>query len=252
MSIKDILKNKKQVFGTWCIIPSPEIVNVLCKSGLDFVLVDFEHSPVNFETAQKMVISAHAENKYAISRVGKLEEVEILRSLDIGSDGIIIPHVESLADVNKCLEYIKYFPKGNRGYSPYTRAGGYCVQEGYTQRANENVLFGIIIESKKGLENIDEILSNQDLDLVYLGAYDISISLGLAGQINHPKVLEVLDECIEKIVKSGKIAGAMYHKDTDYYRLTNQGVSFLVYKVDSLIINEGLEKVREKNNGRNI
>lgn len=245
MPFKDVIKNKKQMIGTWCIIPSPEVVNVLCKSGLDFVLVDFEHSPVNFETAQKMVMAAHAEQKYAISRVGKLEEVEILRSLDIGSDGIIVPHIESLNDVNQCLEYIKYFPEGNRGYSPYTRAGGYCVNADYTKNANKNILFGIIIESKKGIDNLDEILSSPDLDLVYLGAYDISISLGLAGQINHPKVVKVLNQCIDKIIKAEKIAGAMYHAKKDYERLTKQGVNFLVYKVDSLIINEGLEEVRK-------
>lgn len=249
MSFKSIIKNKTEMIGTWCIIPSAEVVNVLCKSGLDFVLVDFEHSPVGFETAQRMVLSAHSENKYAISRVGKLEEVEILRSLDIGSDGIIIPHIESLEDVNQCLQYIKYYPEGNRGYSPYTCAGGYCVKPDYTKNANNDILFGIIIESKKGIDNLDEILSSPDLDLVYLGAYDISISLGLAGQINHPTVVEVLNKCTEKINKAGKIAGAMYHGTEDYNRLTKQGVNFLVYKVDSLIINEGLEQVRKVKEG---
>lgn len=250
MSIKERLKNKKQMFGTWCIIPSMEVVNVLCKSGLDFVLVDFEHSPVDFTTAQKMVMAAHAENKFAISRVGKLEEVEILRSLDIASDGIIVPHIESLNDVNQCLEYIKYYPQGNRGYSPYTRAGGYCVQPDYTQNANKDILFGIIIENKKGIDNLDEVLTSPDLDLVYLGAYDISISLGLAGQINHPKVVEVLDKCIEKIKAAGKIVGALYHTQENYEKFTKQGVNFLVYKVDSLIINEGLEQVRTVKGGK--
>ncbi len=244
MSIKEKLKNKEQMFGTWCIIPSIEVVNVLCKSGLDFVLVDFEHSPVGFETAQKMVMAAHAEGKYAISRVGKLEEVEILRSLDIASDGIIIPHIESKEDIDKCLEYIKYYPEGSRGYSPYTRAGGYCVCKNYTLNANKNILFGIIIESKKGIDNLDEILSNPKLDLVYLGAYDISISLGYPGQINHPCVVEVLDKCIEKIKKAGKIIGAMYHSKDDYEKFNKQGVDFLVYKVDTLIINEGLSEIR--------
>ena len=245
MSFKDKIKDKTQMIGTWCIIPSPEVVNVLCKSGLDFVLIDFEHSPVSFETAQNMIISAHAEQKHAISRVGKLDEIEILRSLDIGSDGIIIPHIESINDVNKCLEYIKYNPEGNRGYSPYTRAGGYCVQNNYTVNANKNILFGIIIESKKGIDNLDEILTSPDLDLIYLGAYDISIALDLAGQINHPKVVEVLNYCIEKVVRAGKIAGAMYHANEDYERLKKQGVNFLVYKVDSLIINEGLKQIRK-------
>ena len=243
-TLKEKLYNNEQQFGTWCILPCPEVVSVLSMSGLDYVLIDFEHSPVSFETAQKMVMAAHAENKYAVSRVGKLEEVEILRSLDINSDGIIIPHIESLNDINTALSYIKYHPKGNRGYSPYTFAGGYCVQKNYTADANKNVLFGIIIESKKGIDNIDEILSSPDLDLVYLGAYDISISLGLAGQINHPEVVKVLDYCTEKIKQAGKIVGAMYHTKENYERFTNQGVDFLVYKVDSLMINESLEHIR--------
>lgn len=244
-TLKEKLYNKQAQFGTWCILPNPELVSVLTSSGLDYVLVDFEHSPVSVESAQKMVMAAHAQQKYAVSRVGKLEEVEILRALDINSDGIIVPHIESLDDVNKVVSFVKYYPEGNRGYSPYTYAGGYCVQKDYTKNANGNILLGIIIESQKGVDNLDEILSSPDLDLVYLGAYDISISLGLAGQISHPKVVEVLNYCIEKIVKAGKIAGAMYHTQAEYEQFKKQGVNFLVYKVDSLIINEGLAPVRD-------
>ncbi len=245
ITLKQKLYENQQQFGTWCILPNPEVVSVLTGSGLDYVLIDFEHSPVSFETAQKMVMASHAQNKYAVSRVGKLEEVEILRALDIKSDGIIVPHIESLEDVKKVVSYVKYYPDGNRGYSPYTYAGGYNVHKDYTKNANDNILLGIIIESQKGVDNLDEILSSPDLDLVYLGAYDISISLGLAGQITHPKVVEVLDYCIEKIIKAGKIAGAMYHSQADYEQFKKQGVNFLVYKVDSLIINEGLAPVRD-------
>lgn len=245
MGLKEKLYNKQKLTGTWCVLPSPEVVNVLCKSGLDFVLVDFEHSPVGYETAQKMIMSAHAENKFAITRVARLDEIEILKSLDIASDGIIIPHIETLEDVEKANSFIKYYPQGSRGYSPYTRAGGYCVKEDYIENANSNILFGIIIENQKGIDNLDKILSNKDLDLIYLGAYDISISMGLAGQINHPNVIKVLDNCIEKITGAGKIAGCMYHKNEDFNRLINQGVNFLVYKVDTMIINDGLKQVRE-------
>lgn len=244
-NLRDLLY-KRQMFGTWCILPCPEVVSVLTKSGLDFVLIDFEHSPVSFETAQKMVMAAHAENKFAISRVGKLEEVEILRCLDINSDGIIVPHIESLEDINTALSYIKYYPDGNRGYSPYTYAGGFSVQKNYTFNANKNILFGIIIESKKGIDNLDKILSTPSLDLVYLGAYDISISLGLPGQINHPDVSRILSECTEKIKKAGKIVGALYQTQKDFDSFSKQGVNFLVYKVDSLMIYDELATVRKQ------
>lgn len=245
-TLKELLYENKQMFGSWCILPCPEVVSVMAKSGLDFVLVDFEHSPVTYETAQKMVMASHAEGKYAVSRVGKLDEVEILRSLDINSDGIIIPHIESLDDIKTALSFVKYYPDGNRGYSPYTFAGGYSIQKDYTKNANKNILFGIIIESKKGIDNLDEILSCKALDLVYLGAYDISISLGLPGQINHPKVIEILMNCTEKIKKAGKIVGAMYHTRDDFDSFSKQGINFLVYKVDSLMLHESLALVRKQ------
>lgn len=245
MSLKTDLKQNKQVFGTWCIIPSPEVVNVLCKSGLDYVLIDFEHSPVDFITAQKMVMAAHAEGKEAIVRVGKLDEVEILRSLDIGPDGIMVPHIETAEDMAKVVSYVKYPPEGQRGYSPYTRAGGYSVQKDYTKNENERLLVSIIIESKKGVENLDEILKNPSLDMIYLGAYDISISMGHPGEIGHPDVLGIIENCVEKAKKAGKTAGALYHTKKDLEYFTKIGVDFLVYKVDSLIINEGLREIRE-------
>ncbi len=245
MNIKKDLYARKSLFGTWCILPSPEMVGVLTRSGLDFILIDMEHSPVDFITAQRMAISAKSEGKYAIVRVGKLEETEILRSLDIGTDGIIIPHIETLEEVDKAVSFIKYFPEGNRGYSPYTRAGGYCVRDDYTKTENSRLLLGVIIESRKGIENLDEILNSKDVDLVYLGAYDISISLGFPGQITHPEVMRILDNCIQKIVKSGKIAGAMYHTSEDAKKFEEQGVKFLVYKVDTLIVQEGLDNVRK-------
>lgn len=254
MSLKTDLKKNKQLFGTWCIIPSPEIVNVLCKSGLDFVLIDFEHGPVDFVTAQKMIMAAHAEGKEAVVRVGKLEEVEILRSLDIAPDGIMVPHIETKEDMEKVVSFVKYPPEGQRGYSPYTRAGGYCVQKDYTKTENDRLLVSIIIESKKGVDNLDDILKNPSLDMIYLGAYDISLSLGHQGEINHPDVIRVIEKCVEKAKRAGKASGALYQTKENLEYFSKIGVNFLVYKVDTMIINEGLKEVREvreqKNNER--
>ena len=125
MTIKDKLKLGKDVYGVWCVIPSPEVINIISKSGLDFVIVDMEHGPMDYTIAQQMVISAHSENCNAIIRTPRNDESNILKSLDIGSDGIIIPHVNSIEDVEKCISYSKYPPIGNRGYTPYTRSGVY-------------------------------------------------------------------------------------------------------------------------------
>lgn len=246
--LKTKLKNNSEVIGTWCILPCPEVVNVLCKSGLDFVLIDFEHSPVDFVTAQKMIMAAHAEGKEAVIRAGKLDELEILRCLDISPDGIMIPHIESAEDTAQAVSYIKYPPEGLRGYSPYTRAGGYCVKPDYTKIENERLLISVIIESKHGIDNLDDILKNESLDMVYLGAYDISVALGYPGQINHPEVIEILEMCVKKVKAAGKAIGALYHTYEDYAFLKKIGVRFLVYKVDTAIINDGLSEVRKVKN----
>ena len=96
MNIKDKLKLGKDVYGVWCVIPSPEVINIISKSGLDFVIVDMEHGTVDYTTAQQMVISAQSEKCDAIVRTPRNDESNILKSLDIGSDGVIIPHVNSL------------------------------------------------------------------------------------------------------------------------------------------------------------
>lgn len=246
--LKTKLKNNTEVIGTWCILPCPEVVNVLCKSGLDFVLIDFEHSPVDFVTAQKMIMAAHAEGKEAVIRTGKLDELEILRSLDISPDGIMIPHIESAEDTAQAVSYIKYPPEGVRGYSPYTRAGGYCVKPDYTKIENERLLISVIIESKNGIDNLDDLLKNESLDMVYLGAYDISVALGHPGQINHLEVIQILEMCTKKVKAAGKAVGALYHTKEDYEFLKKIGIRFLVYKVDTAIINDGLAEVRKVKN----
>ena len=112
---------KDEIFGTWCVIPSPEVTNIICKAGFDFVIIDMEHGSMDYTLAQRMVTSAQAEGSKAIIRTPRNDESNILRALDIGSDGIIVPHIKSVEDVNRCISYSKYPPIGNRGYTPYTK-----------------------------------------------------------------------------------------------------------------------------------
>ena len=125
MNIKDRIRNGNVVYGTWCLLPSPEVINVLAKAGLDFVLIDMEHGPMDYALAQKMIMAAESEGCEAIIRVAKNDESDVLRALDIGASGVIVPHIESVSDRERAISYMKYPPLGIRGFSPYTRAGGF-------------------------------------------------------------------------------------------------------------------------------
>ena len=242
MTIKDKLKLGKDVYGVWCVIPSPEVINIISKSGLDFVIVDMEHGPMDYTTAQQMVISAHSENCDAIIRTPRNDESNILKSLDIGSDGVIIPHVNSIEDVEKCISYSKYPPIGNRGYTPYTRSGGYSVNDDYKEDTNKNSFVGVIIESKEGIDNIESIVGNENIDMVYIGTYDISADLGCS--VIDKKVLDELERCSKIVRDAGKSVGCLFHSKEELNFFKSIGINLLVYSVDSSILYNEFSQIK--------
>lgn len=240
MSIKEKLINGKYVIGTWCILPSPAVVNVLAKAGLDFIIVDLEHGPIDPNTAAQMVMTAEAEGCDAIIRVSSNNESHILSALDTGACGVIVPHIETTEDRKQAISNIKYPPVGKRGFSPYTRAGGYTFKQGFTKLENDRILSGIIIESAESVKNIDEIIDDTELDLVYIGAYDISVSLGIPGQVQDPRITSILADLAKKIKKAGKAAGAIFHDIKEAEKLKSFGIQLLCFKVDSNILFENI------------
>ena len=242
MNIKDKLKLGKDVYGVWCIIQSPEVINIISKSGLDFVIVDMEHGTMDYTIAQQMVVSAQSEKCDAIIRTPRNDESDILKSLDIGSDGIIIPHVDTADDVEKCISYSKYPPTGNRGYTPYTRSGGYHVEIGYREEENKKSFVGIILESVEGLNNIESIVSNEYIDMVYIGTYDISANLECS--VNDKKVLDELERCSKIVRDAGKSVGCLFHSKEELNFFKSIGINLLVYSVDSSILYNAFSQIK--------
>jgi 4-hydroxy-2-oxoheptanedioate aldolase len=234
-TLKERLQAGETVIGPWCEIPSPSLTNVIAAAGMDFVILDMEHGSINYETLENMIRAAESENCCPLVRVGRNDELHILKALDMGAHGIISPHVETKKDCEKVVAYTKYYPLGIRGFSSFTRAGGYSLidVDGHAVRENENMLTGIIIENKEGLDNIDEIILTEYLDLVYIGAYDLSQSLGLPGQVDHPEIQAAMRDCIRKITDKGIAAGGYAAKNiTDIQSMVDMGMQFITYVPD--------------------
>ncbi len=250
MNLKKRLQNGSCVYGTWCVLPSPEVINVLAKAGLDFVLIDMEHGPMDYALAQRMVMAAEADNCEAIIRVSHNEEAGVLRALDTGASGIIVPHVESPGDRKKAISFMKYPPVGVRGFSPYARAGGYASTSGHTARENSRIVSGIIIEGQAGFAALPAVIDDPELDLVYIGTYDLSSALGIPGEVKNRKVLDVLEKAVKTVRDRGKAAGCLFHDIDELKYFHDIGVQFLAYKVDSSVLYDGfsfLKGIREKN-----
>ena len=152
--IKQKLKNNQPIIGTWCNIPSFITADIISSAGVDFIIIDREHGPINFETIQEMSIAAVSRGVSPIVRPSGVIENEILKSLDIGAHAIQVPNISNTNQIKDLIKYSFYHPKGERGFSPFTRSSNYTIKNSkkIMKHSNENILIGINIEGEEGIK----------------------------------------------------------------------------------------------------
>ncbi|MDF1795413.1 MAG: aldolase/citrate lyase family protein [Coxiellaceae bacterium] len=246
--LKKKLSSGHQVFGSWSMLASPAVMNVMGQSGLDFVIIDMEHGPMNFETAENQIYATESADSTPVVRLGDVDELSILRSLEIGAQALLVSHVDTAEAARRVVNAARYAPEGDRGLSPFTRRHGFS-DENLPEKlalANQEMFVGVLVEGENGVNNLDEILEVDGLDMVYLGIYDISMAAGIPGELYHPKVLHTLASCAEKITKKGLIAGSVA-RDPKYIKVLNDaGFRFISYRCDSAMLLESFKSVNQQ------
>ena len=241
---KNILKDKinkgQTMYGPFCKIQDPAIVEIAALSGFDFVIIDMEHGPYSIESAQNMIRAAEARGITPVVRVTENSETLILRTLDIGAKCIQIPQICTKADAEKVVKATKFYPKGERGMCRYVRAAEYTNIEGSDQfgKANDSVISIIHIEGMEGIENLSEILLVDGIDIIFLGPYDLSQSCGVPGQVNHEKVVKAMKDAVKRAKKHGKAVGTFTETPEKAKMWKDIGVQYISYAVDvGLVMN---------------
>ena len=238
------MKDGKTVFGTWCMLPSSFVVDVIARTDVDFVILDMEHGTLSLETAEEMVRAAQLQECQPIIRVGDDQENTILHALETGCEAIMVPHVSTAENAQRIVDAARYSPKGKRGLSPYTRCHGYThdnLQDSLKRHADDT-LVGILVEGQEGILNLPDIAKVEGIDLIYLGMYDISQSVGLAGQLEHPKVLNQLEYCLKTILADKKYAGTFARDIEACRRFRDMGFHFVAYVADSYALIDFFKK----------
>ncbi len=235
--IKDKLMAGKKVLGSWCSIPSTGLVEIIAHSGLDFIVLDAEHGPLGMETAQDMARVAEGCGLVPLVRVPTNEDHVILRALDIGAHGVHIPHVATSGDAQRAVKYSKYHPLGERGYSPFTRAGSYGLRAPtHAEEANKNTMVVVHIEGVEGIRNLKDIVKVKGLDVVFIGPYDLSQSLGKPGQTKDEEVVRLVRSSAKLIQDAGLVYGS-FAGDKEYFDiLCESGARYLTYMLDTTIV----------------
>ena len=244
--LKEKLKRGDIALGTWAVIPSAITAEIMSSAGLDFIIIDSEHGPISFETAQEMAIACESQGVSPVMRIGGVNEADILKAMDIGVHCIQIPNIKSKEEVLELIKFSKYPPIGERGFSPFTRAGNYSIENSFilTDRANKNTLIAINIEGKEAIEEIDEILEIEYLDIIFIGLFDLSKALGVSGDVHNKKVMDQFIKLIEKINLKGKVSGSIATNESDIENYIKIGLRYIAYLVDCDVLRASYKRIK--------
>lgn len=209
--------------GTFCLGPGitfsdPAVTEAICDS-VDFLWIDLEHNPIGVETMLAHLIAARAGGAPALVRIPTNDVGWVKRVLDSGAEGIILPQAHSAAEIRSFVSACRYPPLGTRGFGPrrptkYGRAGG----RKYLEQANSQLFVAAQIETVGALNDVDEIVSIPGLDSIVVGPYDLSGSMGILGEVHHPRVLDAIRTIVSKSHAKGLTVGIGMGGDFDHAR----------------------------------
>ncbi len=224
---------------------SPVLAEIMGIAGFDYVWIDTEHTPLSLETVENLVRASDSVGTTPIVRIYKNDPHLIMRVLDTGAQGVIVPQIRTAEDARRTVEACKYPPEGIRGVCSGVRAVGYSFVNWETKarEANQEKLIGMIIENRDAVNNLDEILTVSGVDAIIPGAADYSQDVGLTR--SHPDVEAVMQDVIRRTLAAGKQVICILTQDLtsipDYLsfkqlrRYYDMGVRGFLYTNDVLV-----------------
>ena len=245
MNLKQRLKNRELTIGSWITIGSPVVGEIMANAGFDWLVVDMEHSAITLDLAQDLIRVIELSGVSPLVRVGHNQPSLIKRIMDTGSHGVIVPMVNSRTEAEQAVSSVKYPPIGFRGVG-LARAQKYGEDfESYRLWNQENSLVIVQVEHIKAVENLKDILSVPGVDGFIVGPYDLSGSMGVPGQFDHPNVLEALQQI--KVISSEMQALSGYHviqPDISAFKeKENEGFRFIAFSLDIIYLGQSCREV---------
>jgi 2-dehydro-3-deoxyglucarate aldolase/4-hydroxy-2-oxoheptanedioate aldolase len=243
---KDLIEGKS-LTGTLLTLPSPEVAEILAKSGFDWLFIDLEHSAISLQTAQT-IIQAASSQSYCVIRCPSNDEAWINRCLDTGADGIIIPQVKTQKEAEYAAHFAKYAPLGGRSVG-ISRAHGYGMTfNEYMERANEDTALIIQCEHIEAIDNLPAILEVEGIDCVFVGPYDLSASMNKTGQLKDPEVVNAIER-IRKMASESNMPLGIFGTAPEFVKAYKEkGFNLLTVNADTLMLSRSAMDVLQNIN----
>jgi 2-keto-3-deoxy-L-rhamnonate aldolase RhmA len=234
-SIKQRLKNNELVLGTFVSeLRNPNVAYLLAQCGFDYLIFDNEHGAFSHETVSDMIAASRGAGIDVIVRIPEIRREAILKPLDSGAAGLLIPQVNTAEEAAEIVRHAKYPPWGSRGAATRRAHNRYAHADAATflKQANEKTFIAVQAETTEAIANADAIAAVEGIDAVFCGPFDLSISLGIPGDVNHPREVEAVDQMVAACQRHGKASGILMFDPAHLTPWIDKGMRFIAYSSD--------------------
>ncbi|MDR3514411.1 MAG: HpcH/HpaI aldolase/citrate lyase family protein [Azospirillaceae bacterium] len=246
---KHAIQSGRLQIGLWSILSSHMTVEIIAGAGFDWLVLDTEHAPNELPMVMMQLQAAAGSTAHPVVRIPWNDTVDIKRYLDIGVQTLLIPSIESADEARAAVAATRYPPKGVRGYSAAPRASLYGRVKDYPQICEAEICVLLQIETRKGLEHLEEIAAVEGVDGLFVGPGDLSASLGHVGDPKHPEMLATIDQTLARIQAAGKPAGMLTADEKLARHYIDIGCLFVAVGSDLGLLARGADQLAAKFKG---
>jgi 2-keto-3-deoxy-L-rhamnonate aldolase RhmA len=228
---KEKLRRGELAVGMMTLTAEPHVVGLIAAAGYDFIMFDLEHTSLTYERLERLVHAADAAGITPMTRVSSGSRSDILRALETGVRGLMVPMVESAAAAAEAARFARYHPHGERGvyFLSYPSGYGGGTLTEHAAATNDALLLIAQVESAAGAENAAAIAAVPGIDMLFIGPADLSQSLGVPGQLGHERVVQATEAILGAARAAGKWSGVMGLDPENAARWAAQGATFIVW-----------------------
>lgn len=229
------------VTGTWLNLGSNITAEITARAGFDWVLIDLEHGSGNEADLVSQLQAVDTTDTMSVVRIAWNEAPRFKRTLDMGAGGIMIPYVNTAEEARLAAASMRYPPAGVRGAARFHRANGFGQDfAAYFAEANDTLLTVVQIETAQAISNVEEIAAVEGVDVLFVGPLDLSVSLGITGQMQHPEFRAAIARVIEACRKHGKSPGILLPSAEGISAAVDDGFRFLAAGSDGAVVAAGM------------
>ena len=234
-------REKRPTFGAIATIPSIPTVQIMARSGLDWIIVDLEHGPIDQTSAHAMITATSGTPCVPLARIAANEPWLAKAPMDIGALGINFPMICNRGDAEKAVRSLRYPPKGDRFWGPFHAPFRWGVSmPDYMAAADDDMICMITIEHADAVERIDEIMATPGIDVAVIGPGDLATSINKRGQVDDPEVQALMKRAEEGILKSGVPIGGVARSADQANAMIERGYLALALGFDWSLFQRGI------------